>query len=103
MQHTCFRLKRSQEKSACRVSFILALHVKTALIQYLRKADCGGASLKFAIFRHFVPKSNRPKDSNSSKIHLIGVDTILQKHHIRSIEECLSLIYKSLFSNLYFL
>ena len=53
--------------------------MKIAVIQSLRKADCSGASLKSAIFRHFVPKSNRPKDSNSSKIHLIGVDIILQK------------------------
>ena len=55
MQHTCFRLERGQEKSACRVSFILILPVKIAVIQSLRKADCDGASLKFAISGHFVP------------------------------------------------
>ena len=55
IQHTCFRLERGQEKSACRVSFILVLQVKIAVIQSPRKADHGGASLKFAIFLHFVP------------------------------------------------
>ena len=54
MQHTCFRLERSREKSACRVSSILVLHLKIAVKQSLRKADNGGASLKFAIVRHFV-------------------------------------------------
>ena len=56
IQHTCFRLERGQEKSTCRVFiFILELQVKIAVIQSLRKADYGGAPLKFAIFRHFVP------------------------------------------------
>ena len=55
IQYTCFGLERGQGKSVCRVSFILILHVKTAVIQSLRKADYGGALLKFAIFRHFVP------------------------------------------------
>ena len=54
-KHTYFRLERGQEKSACRVSFILVLHVKIVVIQSLRKADDGSASLKFAIFRNFVP------------------------------------------------
>ena len=54
------------------VSFILVFHVKIAVILSLRKADYGWASLKFAIFTHFVPI-----DSNCSKIHLIGVDIIL--------------------------
>ena len=50
-----FRLERGQEKSACmQIFFILVLHVKIAVIQSLRKADYGGASLKFAIFRHFL-------------------------------------------------
>ena len=55
IQHTCFRLERGQEKSAGRVPFILVLHEKIDVIQPLRKVDYGGASLKFAIFRHFVP------------------------------------------------
>ena len=54
-QHTCFRLERGQENSACRVPFILVFHVKIAVIQSLRKAYYGGDSLKFAIFGHFVP------------------------------------------------
>ena len=70
IQHTCFRLERGQKKSACRVSFILVLYVKIAVIQSLRKADYGGASLDFA---------TDPNDSNSSKIHLIGADMISQK------------------------
>ena len=55
IQQSCFRLERGQEKSACRVSFMLVLQVKIAVIQSLKKADSGGASLKFANFRHFVP------------------------------------------------
>ena len=56
MQHTGFRLESGQHvEPGCRVSFILAHHVKIAVMQSLRKADYGGASLKFAIFRHFVP------------------------------------------------
>ena len=47
--------ERDFQKLACRVSFILVIHVKTAVIQSLRKADYGSDSLKFAIFRHFVP------------------------------------------------
>ena len=31
IQHTCFRSERGQEKSACRVSFVLVLHVKIAV------------------------------------------------------------------------
>ena len=54
IQHTCFRLERSQENSACRVSFILVLHLKISVIQSLKKADYDGGLLKFAIFRHFV-------------------------------------------------
>ena len=50
IQHTCFRIEKGQEKSACRVSFILVFHVKIAVIQSLRKASYGGASLKFAGF-----------------------------------------------------
>ena len=38
VQHTCFRVERGQEKSACRVSFILTLHVKIAVIQSIRRA-----------------------------------------------------------------
>ena len=53
IQHTC--LERGQEKSARRFSFILVLHVKITVILSLRKADYHRASLKFAIFRHFVP------------------------------------------------
>ena len=53
---------------------------KIAVIQSLRKADYGGASLKFAILDIlFLFKSNRPKDSNSSKTHLVGVYIILEK------------------------
>ena len=70
VQYACFILERGQEKSAPRVSFILVLHVKTAVIQSLRRADYGGASLKFATSRHFVPIQS-PNDSNSYKIHLI--------------------------------
>ena len=55
IHHTCFRLERSREKSACRVYFILVLHVKIAVLQSLGKADYGAASSKFAILRHFVP------------------------------------------------
>ena len=55
IQNTCFRLEKGHEKSVCRVSFSLVLHVKIAVIQSPRKADYDGASLKFAIFRHFVP------------------------------------------------
>ena len=48
--------------SACRVSFILVLHVKIAVIQSLRKASHGGASLKFAILDSLFPfKSYGPK------------------------------------------
>ena len=50
-----FFMSERGKKSACRVSFILVLHLKIAVIQSLRKADYFGASLKFAIFRHFVP------------------------------------------------
>ena len=46
-EHTCFRLERGQEKSACRVPFILVLHKKIAVVQFLRKANYGSASLKF--------------------------------------------------------
>ena len=55
IQHTSVRLERGQGKSACRVSFILTLHVKIAVVQSLRKPNYGSASLKFVIFRHFVP------------------------------------------------
>ena len=55
IQNTCFRLERGQENSACKVSFILVLQEKIAVVQSLRKADYGGASFKFAIFGHFVP------------------------------------------------
>ena len=80
IQHTCFRLERCREKSVCTVSFILVLHVKIAVIQSIRNADYSGASLKFAIVDILFPfKGNRPKDSNSSKVHLIGVDIILRK------------------------
>ena len=94
----CFRSERGQEKSACRVSFISVLHVK--IIEPFRKADYNGASLKFAIFRHFVLdlKATDTNDSNSSKIHLTGVD---KTRHTPSIEECLSLIYPSLALNFY--
>ena len=79
IQHTCSRLERGQEKSACRVCFILVLHVNIVVIQPFRKADYGSASLKFAILDTLFPfKSNRPQNSNSSKIHLIGVDIVLQ-------------------------
>ena len=50
IQLTCFRLEIGQEKSACRVSFILVLHV---VIKSVRKANYDGASLKFAIVRNF--------------------------------------------------
>ena len=43
--------KRSQHAEFL---FILVLHVKIDVIQSLRKADYGGASLNFAIFRYFV-------------------------------------------------
>ena len=55
IQHTCLKLERGQDKSACIVSFVLVLHVKIAVTQSLRKVDYEGASLKFAIFRYFVP------------------------------------------------
>ena len=101
IQHTCFRLERGQEKSACRVSFILVLHVKIAVIQSLRKADYGGASLDFAIFIHFVSiqKQQTQMTVILQRFDLIGADMILQKHLTRSIEECLSLIYLSLVLN----
>ena len=74
--------------------------MKLAVILSLRKADCGGASLKFLDIL-FPFKSNKLKKSSPSKTHLIGVDIIYKNRHTQSIEEYLSLIYKSLVSNLY--
>ena len=57
--------------------FYFSLRVKIAVMQALRMGDYGCASLKFATLYILFPfKSNRPKDSNSSKIHLIGVNII---------------------------
>ena len=75
-----FRLERGQEKSACRVSFILALYVKIAVISLLEKPILAVLHWNFQFLDILFPfKSNRPKNSNSSKIHFIGVDIILQK------------------------
>ena len=95
IQHTCFTVEGGREKSACSVSFILVLRVKIAVIQSLRKdgyEGCGFIEIcNFSTFCSHL-KATNSNDSNSSKIHLISVDMILQKHHTRSTEECLSLI-----------
>ena len=60
----------------------------TTVIQSLRRADYGDASLKFAIFRHFVPISKPQTHSNFSKTHLIGVDLRERSEIIRGGEGC---------------
>ena len=54
--------------------------MKNVVIQSPRKVNYGGASLKFAILDiSFRSQSSRPIGSKFSKIHLTGVDIILQK------------------------